>query len=243
MNNQEKGLLYEKIVKEFIIKNLKKDAYLWNECPEEILIKNNLISSNNHSRLIRKDIKEGNLHFHKDIGIDVIQIENENTCSIIQCKNGYNNGLTIENLAGIIMRAALIRDITSFIYYTNKLSSNIKYLKGLSKYTEELELDLNDKTNLDKLKELSLNNKINFIKFQIDTDNDTSKKDLIQNNNKIITYYYQQDAYNKSIDYFKNNKRGILSLPCGCGKTFSSYMISQNYDQIILISPLIEFAH
>lgn len=117
--------------------------------------------------MIRKDIKEGNLHFHKDIGIDVIQIENENTCSIIQCKNGYTNGLTIENLSGIIMRAALIRDITSFIYYTNKLSSNIKYLNRLSKYTEELELD--DKTNLDKLKELSLNNKINFIKFPIDT--------------------------------------------------------------------------
>ena len=237
MDNQEKGLLYEKFVKDFIIKNLKKDAYLWNECPEEILIKNNLISSNNHSRLIRKDIKEGNLHFHKDIGIDVIQIENENTCSIVQCKNGYTNGLTIENLSGIIMRAALIRDITSFIYYTNKISSNIKYLNRLSKYTEELELD--DKTNLDKLKELSLNNKINFIKFPIDT----SKKETIEIDNKIIPYYYQQDAYDKSIDYFKNKNRGILSLPCGCGKTYTSYLISNNYEQVILISPLIEFAH
>jgi len=37
-------------------------------------------------RLIRKDMKEGHLHNHKDIEIDIIQIENDK-CSIVQCKN------------------------------------------------------------------------------------------------------------------------------------------------------------
>jgi len=45
MNNQDKGLLYEKYVKNFIIQQLGKNAYLWNECPENILIANNLIHS------------------------------------------------------------------------------------------------------------------------------------------------------------------------------------------------------
>ena len=42
MNNQEKGLLYEKFIKSIIINNLGKNAYLWNECPENILIENKM---------------------------------------------------------------------------------------------------------------------------------------------------------------------------------------------------------
>lgn len=82
MNNQEKGLLYEKYVRNFIIQQLGKNAYLWNECPENILIAYNLIHSHNDMRLLRKDVKEGHLHNHKDIGIDIVQIENDK-CSIV----------------------------------------------------------------------------------------------------------------------------------------------------------------
>jgi len=71
MNNQEKGLLYERFIKNYIISYLNKNAYLWNECPENILIENKLIQSHNHMRLLRK---EGHLHSYKDIGIDIIQI-------------------------------------------------------------------------------------------------------------------------------------------------------------------------
>ena len=120
MNNQEKGLLYEKYVKDFIIQKLGKNAYLWNECPENILIENNLIHSHNDMRLLRKDLKEGQIHNHKDIGIDIIQIENDE-CSIVQCKNGYNNGLCVDDISGIMMRCALslkkkrIIELTSYV--------------------------------------------------------------------------------------------------------------------------------
>ena len=46
MNNQEKGLLYEKFVKDFIIQKIGRNAYLWNECPENILIEKGLINKN-----------------------------------------------------------------------------------------------------------------------------------------------------------------------------------------------------
>jgi hypothetical protein len=66
MNNQEKGLLYEKYVKDFIIQKIGCNAYLWNECPENILIENNLVDSHNDMRLIRKYIG-GNISWRKNL--------------------------------------------------------------------------------------------------------------------------------------------------------------------------------
>ena len=138
MNNQEKGLLYEKYVKNFIIQQLGKNAYLWNECPENILIANNLIHSHNDMRLIRKDIKEGHLHSHKDIGIDIIQIDNDK-CSIVQCKNGYNNGLCIDDISGIDETEK--RYLLSTLVDKGLISSYIDYYsltdKGRKKILEE----------------------------------------------------------------------------------------------------------
>ena len=46
---------------------------------------------------------------------------------------------------------------------------------------------------------------------------------------------YQIEAFNK----LEKVNRGILEMPCGTGKTLVTYLISLNYDNIILISPLI----
>ena len=229
MSRQEKGLLYERYVKDFIIQNLGKNAYLWNECPENILISHKLVHSHNDMRLLRKDIKEGHLHSHKDIGIDIIQLENDKL-SIIQCKNGYTNGLCVDDIAGIMMRAAFIRDVPTFIYYTHCLSRNINYTASLSPYVSHV--------NADQIIDVFDDNKIYFVKLPYNEDNtvkDTVKKE-------IIPYSYQVEAANKFKEHFETNNRGILSLPCGCGKTYTSYLISKQYSHIIIISPLREFA-
>jgi superfamily II DNA or RNA helicase len=49
----------------------------------------------------------------------------------------------------------------------------------------------------------------------------------------IIPRDYQIDIYNN----FKTINRGILALPCGMGKTFCSWLIGRDYDNIIIISP------
>ena len=59
---------------------------------------------------------------------------------------------------------------------------------------------------------------------------------------EIKPYDYQIEALKKFVEYYKNNDRGILSLPCGTGKTYTSFLISKNYNQIIILSPLKEFA-
>ena len=60
------------------------------------------------------------------------------------------------------------------------------------------------------------------------------------NNTKSIKepYDYQIDAYEK----LKDSNRAILNFPCGMGKTLTSIMIAKNYDNIIIISPLIAYA-
>ena len=232
MNNQEKGLLYEKYVKDFIIQKIGCNAYLWNECPENILIDNALVDSHNDMRLIRKDIKEGYLHTHKDIGIDIIQLDN-NRCSIVQCKNGYSNGLCVDDISGIMMRSNFMRDVPTFIYYTNCLSRNVKYTSILSPYVVNIDCSV----NIDKLLEVSIDNKIYFVKLPYE---DKNNQEITKT--EIIPYSYQSEAVAKFKEHFESNNRGILSLPCGCGKTYTSYIISSDYSHIIILSPLREFA-
>ena len=54
-------------------------------------------------------------------------------------------------------------------------------------------------------------------------------------NVNIIPRDYQIEAFN----ILKDATRSILEMPCGTGKTLITYLISLNFDNIILISPLI----
>ena len=230
MNNIEKGFNYEKQIKNSIIENTNHNAYLWNECPEVILIENNLIKSPEHNKNIRKAIKEGTLHNHKDIGIDIIQVDSNNSCiAIIQCKNGYLNGVCIKDIAGIMTRSAFNKLLPSVIYYTDKLSNNLNML-----------IDLN--TNVYKTDFSNINyesNNIYFIKEPYITTNKISTDNIPL---IFIAYEYQLEAVSKIIDNFTITNRSILAIPCGCGKTYISYLSSLKYKKIIIISPLIEFA-
>ena len=239
MNNQEKGLLYEIQVKNIHIQELKKNAYLWNECPENILIDNGLIHCHNTLRLLRKDIKEGHLHNHKDIGIDIIRIEDNSKCSIVQCKNGYNNGLCVNDIAGIMFRCATRREINTFIYYTNCLSRNIRYILELSSCVVKIDCS----RNIDELFDVSNDdNKIYFVKLPYENTSEVIEVSEVSEVVEIVPYSYQIEAVDNFRKHYRTNNRGILSLPCGCGKTYTGYLISTHYKHIIILSPLREFA-
>ena len=229
MDNIEKGFKYEKQIKSLIIENTNHNAYLWNECPELILIENNLIKSPEHNKNIRKAIKEGTLHNHKDIGIDIIQVDSNDVCvGIIQCKNGYLNGVCIKDIAGIMTRSAFNKLLPAIIYYTDKLSSNLNMLINLNTNVY--------KTDFSKINYES--NDIYFIKEPYITD-----KNVLDITPVIFTAYdYQLEAVSKIEENFKISNRSILAIPCGCGKTYISYLISLGFKKIVIISPLIEFA-
>jgi superfamily II DNA or RNA helicase/cell shape-determining protein MreC len=196
-------------------------------------------------RLSRKNINEGYLHNHKDIGIDIVQIENDK-CTIVQCKNGYNNGLCVDDISGIMMRCAFNRDVNTFIYYTSFLSRNILYTANISSYVVHIDCSniidhtLFETYETSETSETS-NNKIYFVKLPYENGNlDNPDKEDIKT--EIVPYSYQTEAVNKFKEHYDTNNRGILSLPCGCGKTYTGYLISNNYKHIIIISPLREFA-
>ncbi len=69
-------------------------------------------------------------------------------------------------------------------------------------------------------------NKIKYINVPL-----ILNKDIL----KITPRDYQIEAYNK----LKSAHRSILSMPCGTGKTLVSYMLSMDYKNIIILSPLI----
>ena len=204
--NKKKGDLYEIQIRDYIINELNNPAYLWKDTPETILIENGIIGSHNSNRLIRKENK---INPVRDTGVDVIQIEN-NKCSLVQCKNGYGKGLRMEDLAGFNAWISALDTLKGYVYYTNKLSSNI--------------------TSLPK------NKRIEYIKQPF-------KEIKEQISAKVIKPYdYQIIAVNKFKEYFQKNNRGILAMPCGTGKTLTSYLISREFKQIIILSPLKEFA-
>jgi hypothetical protein len=205
MNNKIKGDKYELQIKNYIINELNKNAYLWNEAPETILINSGIIGSHNEHKLKKIKNKENSLI---DTGIDIIQVEDNNLCSIVQCKNGYKNGITMNDLAGFWGWISALDKLIGYVYYTNKLSSNVKCLPS--------------------------NTRIKYVKQKYIED--ISKND----NHMFIPYDYQL----KAVEEFNNNfiDRGILSLPCGTGKTFISYLCSKKYKQIVILSPLKQFA-
>lgn len=66
---------------------------------------------------------------------------------------------------------------------------------------------------------------------------------VIPNNNEedfnsYETREYQIDCYN----LLKDKIRGVISLPCGMGKTYISCLLSSNYDNIIFFAPTKELA-
>ena len=204
--NQLKGEQYEVFIKNFL-ENENEKAWLWKDIPESILREAGLLRDWNLHRLIRKENKINSL---PDLGTDIL-FKSNNEYKLIQCKNySLKNNVTIEDLAGFYAMMMHYRK-NGILYYTSKLSSNLKLLKP--------------------------NNEIEFIRKEFMNEDE---KILIENKikNNFEPYYYQKEAYEE----LKNHNRSILNLPCGMGKTFASIMLSKEYDNIIIISPLIAYA-
>lgn len=157
----------------------------------------------------------------------------------IQCKNGYTNGLTINDLGGFSWMFGNNPKLIPVVYYTSKLSPKIKIS--------------NQRVNFIRLPCMSTNS-IQYVLDQI--QNQIIKKKKIKDHldylkqildqvvipKSIKPFEYQEEACNTIITHFETDNKAILSLPCGCGKTFTSWMIANKFDKIILISPLKQFA-
>ena len=209
MTTLDKGTLYEVYICNYINNNNKNViAYLWKDIPDFILYNAKLIDDINDCRINREKCK----NYIHDIGIDIIQINNiTNKISFIQCKN-YEGTLCIKDLAGYfaIMSQSEHYDKNGIIYTSN------------NKYSHNLMRVCKNKTHT-------------FIHLPMDNNITISK-------NILVPYNYQLECLDKFNKFYENNNNGILQMilqmPCGCGKTFTSFLISEKYEIIIIISPL-----
>lgn len=209
--NIYKGNLYEKQVKVHLQSPSQK-SWLWKDIPEKELREAGLLGDWNEHRWARKNNKINSL---PDIGTDILlKICYENKYILVQCKNFATTYVSPDHLSGFYAMIAHY-EMNGIVYYNSELSH---YLRNIKK---------NEKIKFEKFKYDP--NKIITIS---DYDNDIESTELNIHKNP---YYYQIDAYNK----LKDSNRAILSLPCGTGKSLTSVMITKEYKNIVLISPLI----
>ena len=212
MNNKIKGDLYEKYIRK-LLSPISKQVWLWKDIPEKHLLKAGLIHDLNEHRLERK-----RKHLRKE------ECENklEDTgIDILQLKDkeyifiqckNYKNTVRVEDLAGFWLMMLNHQDKKGVVYYTSRLSIHIT--------------------------ENAINKRIEYKRVPM-----SSKVKVIEDNKKVYDLYeYQKDALCHLTEYFKENKRGILNMPCSTGKTLISCYFAKNYKHTIIISPLRQFA-
>ena len=212
MTNKQKGDLYEKFINSYLNNKKGYESWLWNDIPEYYLRKSGLLGDWNEHRYNRKFNKINEL---PDTGVDILlkkDIEEKDKYILVQCKNYSSNKSITFECLAGFFGMTKFYDLDGVVFHTTKLSINIK---------------------LQKIE----GSGIQFIKKDLKKEEDFIKNEL---NIRLIDqpYYYQIEAY----ELLKNNLRSILSLQCGMGKTLTSIMIAKDYDNIIIISPLIAYS-
>jgi superfamily II DNA or RNA helicase/phage anti-repressor protein len=141
-------------------------------------------------------------------------------CDIMMINKEDDNDIIIVQCKNYESKNICVKDLSgfSFLFLISKVP-----IKGL----------IISNTECSKLvQSIFLNNdKIQFQKLEYQEE---KKEDPI-----IVKHQprdYQIEAYNKFIG------KGILQLPCGMGKTLIACMIASNYDNIIILSPLRNYA-
>jgi len=226
MNNSIKGGNYEKFINEYLNSNNNiKISYLWKDIPEYVLFDYGFIKSYNDHRLQRKT---NNINKLEDIGTDIIYINNNDECIIVQCKDyALHNSIRIEDLSGFFFIMRKHKDKVGEIYYTNKLSKKILFeyndddsIKFIKK---ELIKEQNNTTNIIKLYDYQ--NKIINLADNYYKNNNSSILSLpcgtgktliscfISMNYKIVIMITPLKQYAKqNIDRFKLYERNRKSL-------------------------------
>ena len=252
MLNKEKGFEYEIQVRNYLLTIPSNNTWLWSDTPITNLIESGIIDCHNALRLIRKDYQE-ELKTNPiiDTGIDIVSVDlNTNKYKLIQCKNGYNTGLKLSDLAGFYGWMSHLDSLEGIVYYTSKLSRNILSLPPNPRIKYIIHpYDNHNNKQVNQVNQVNQINKIqeNFITDDILSESTNSTKSTksinssSSENSTIILYDYQNQALKELKKHFKQNSRGILSLMCGMGKTLISYKFSKQFSKVIIIAPIRQF--
>jgi superfamily II DNA or RNA helicase len=192
----------------------------------EIFIKNYLEEDSQNQAWLWKDIPEFNL---KDAGL----LDDWNLYRYVRKENKING---LPDLGtDILLKSNNTYKLIQCKNYGPKNYVNISDLAGFYGMMVHFKKDgiLYYTSKLShNLKSFKPVNEVQFIRKEFILEKNNNTKSIKE------PYDYQIDAYEK----LKDSNRAILNFPCGMGKTLTSIMIAKNYDNIIIISPLIAYA-
>jgi predicted helicase len=214
ISNKEKDDMYEIQIRNHILFSLKKPAYFYSDTPVQILIDNGIDDSYDDHRLKRIANKEAKLNPLRDTGVDIIQLESDGSCTLVLCINGWKDDVAYSRLASFSLLLLHYPKLYGHVYYTDKISNNIQSFPP--------------------------NPRLSFIKQPFMHPTTIKIADTVD----MKPYQYQLDVVKNFKEKFRNGGRirGILSMPCGTGKTYESYLLSKDRKQIIILSPLKQHA-
>ena len=233
LTTKQIGDVYELYIQHYIKNNNPNiQCFLWSEVPEKDLRNSGLLGDWHEFRLTKKFNKLEKLENKKendfsDFGVDLIVKNENNDYELIQCKNYSSNSITPECLAGFLL-CVLISGKKGYVYYTSRLSKTIKDLKKSDRINyihKSLDKDFYE----------------NYI-VKIFDESEKIKKSESYSNLLDHPFDYQIKSYNNIMNKFLlGHKRCTLQMPCGLGKTLTSMMVSQHFNQIIIVSPLQQY--
>jgi predicted helicase len=217
-NTKEKGDAYEIFIKHYLIDSGEYEwVYLWKNVPEAELFESGIMDDWNQSRIIRKVGRTEGLI--SDIGTDLLIKSKTGKYSLVQCKYySDSNILNIEDLGTFyFMMFNYSNVVNGIVFYTSKLS------KLLQTHSNKID-------NIIKYNHLPFNTN-RYLELL-----NTIYKPLVNDssNIKLIPYDYQLDAIAK----LRDKQRTICQLPCGMGKTLIAIKLAEQYNQVIIITPL-----
>lgn len=219
-NTKEKGDAYEIFIKHHLIDSGNYEwVYLWKHVPEAELFESGIMDDWNQSRIVRKAGRSEGLI--GDIGTDLLIKAKDGKYSLVQCKH-YNDkrALLIEDLGTFYFMMFNYGDyVNGIVFYTCKLS---KLLNDHSK-----KVNSNIKYNLEPFNTARYIELMNTIYKPTENINDSS-------NTKLTPHDYQLEA----IEKLRGKQRTVCQLPCGMGKTLIAIKLSEEYNQVIVITPL-----
>jgi len=145
----------------------------------------------------------------QDVGCDILCVSEDDKYVFVQCKNYSTTGKD-NNIT-----------IDHFGLFFYLISQNYDLIiENYVYYTGKVSHRL-----------LKLAKKTKFINLPYVT----IKHSEINDDYTIMPRDYQIEAYNK----LRHIDRSILEMPCGTGKTLVSYLLSHDYDNVIILTPLI----
>ena len=216
VKEKENFLKYEHFCVQYHEKKYGHQTWHWCNIPEEHLEKSGWITDYNRLRLKRKEKKkEGLENSLREYGLDGISLDKEGNYHALQMKYWKINKLTANDLGTFLL------SLYAGFYPNNNLS------KGYLYHSNSLQIDLKDylKTSIIISEEIDLKRKSSKIQIELD-EPQYEKRD------------YQIEAIEKLKEGW--NENGLITLPCGTGKTniLGWYLQENIYKKVILLSPL-----